>query len=118
MLDSLHANGIEIVSPSFMNTRPLAEDRVFIPDPSSGRRSVHRTQAEDIAFDKADEAASVEDIRKRIELVDARLETLEDNDSAERSRLEKQKAWLSERLKAAEDQRRAAELAEQAGSSS
>jgi len=117
MLDSLHANGIEIVSPSFMNTRPIADDKQFIPDPSRGIGAGRRTQAEDAAFDKAEEAASVEEIRKNIELVDLQLKALDQDDSAaERGQLEARKSVLSERLKAADEERRAAEVAEQTGS--
>jgi small-conductance mechanosensitive channel len=32
MLDALHRAGIEIVSPTFMNQRQLAAERVFIPE--------------------------------------------------------------------------------------
>ena len=111
---------IEIVSPNFMNTRPIADGKQFIPDPSQSASAVRRTQAEDVAFDKAEEAASVEEIRKNIELVEARLQALEKDETpdteAERSRLAARKVRLSERLKAAEDERKAAELAEQTGS--
>jgi small-conductance mechanosensitive channel len=64
VMDSLHRGGVEIVSPSFMNTRALPADRVFIP------RHAHRAAAaqpsavpEDVVFDKAEEAESLETLR-------------------------------------------------------
>jgi len=119
MLDALHAAGIEIVSPNFMNTRAMSDDKLFIPKLSRKARSEKSTQAEDVVFDKADEAASVEEIRKSIELVDAELLVLENEEGDEivvsRDSLKARKSKLIEQLKAAEEQRKAAELAEKAG---
>ena len=60
ILDILHANLVEIVSPTFVNQRPQKEGFVFIPQ---GSRIVHpnivndeKKAAEEIIFDKADEA--------------------------------------------------------------
>ena len=119
MLDSLHAAGIEIVSPNFMNTRAVATDKPIIPELSRKARKKQRTQAEDVIFDKADEAAQVEEIRKSIELVETELEALQDAESeadinAKNALMEK-KTGLIEELKVAEDQRKAAELSEQVG---
>jgi small-conductance mechanosensitive channel len=116
MLDALHANDIEIVSPNFMNTRVVADDKSFIPKPSREHSHDQQTQAEDVAFDKAEEAASVEEIRKAIELVNAGLLALE-SDTGEpaealRKKLEARKERLGKKLIAAEEQRKAAELAE------
>lgn len=67
-----------------------------------------------MAFDKAAEAASVEDIRKSIEIVDAELAGLPDDEAAGSAResLEGKKAKLIAELKEAEESRKAAELAE------
>jgi len=67
-----------------------------------------------VAFDKAMEAASVEDIRKSIEAIDVELAALEKDKeaSASRERLEAGKSLLLEKLKQAEEQRKAADLAE------
>lgn len=116
MLDALHSNGIEIVSPNFMNTRALPEDTRVIPEPS--RKSYRRrtVSAEELAFDKAEEAASVEDIRKQLERVETEI-AADDSATSEESaaRLEKQRVGLTQQLKAAEEARRAAELAEKSG---
>ena len=117
MLDALHANAIEIVSPNFMNTRAVADDKHYIPEPTREPRREERTLAEDVVFDKAEEAASIEQIRKSIELVDAELLALDDDESgatdSARAKLEARKSTLGERLKAAEQQQKEAELAEQ-----
>jgi small conductance mechanosensitive channel len=114
MLDALHANAIEIVSPNFMNTRSVAADKHYIPEPTRERAREQRTLAEDVIFDKAEEAASVEGIRKLIELADAELLALENDkdDSADslRAKLEARKSRLSEHLKVAEERQKAAEL--------
>ena len=116
MLDALHAENVEIVSPNFMNTRALGENQRFIPIPS--RKTVTQVQAhpEEIAFDKAEEAASVERIRNAIEQTTAELKALDergDEDSAdERAALEEKKARLVEELKAGEEAIKAREAAE------
>ncbi|MFV8819626.1 mechanosensitive ion channel domain-containing protein [Haliea sp. E17] len=70
VLEYLHGNGIEIVSPSYMNQRQLdPQARVMPPQPV-----LHREQAEEEApapeekiFDEAEEAASLEDLKQRQE---------------------------------------------------
>ena len=114
MLDALHAENIEIVSPNFMNTRALAAEQAIIPEPVRKAARRQEQQAEEVAFDKAMEAASVEDIRKSIEAIDVELAALEKDReaSASRERLEAGKSLLLEKLKQAEEQRKAADLAE------
>ncbi len=119
MLDALHSAGIEIVSPNFMNTRALQEDRTFIPGPSRKASQPAQTQAEDVAFDKAEEAASLEGIRKAIERIDAELAEVTDEEGdtkqPRKAALTANKARLVAQLKAAELQMAAKELAEEAG---
>ena len=107
-LDALHAAGIEIVSPNFMNTRALTDDRLFIPQPTRKAAPKKATQAEDVAFDKAEEAASAEEIRKSIELVDAEIVALKDQESdaaaATIDKLTARKDRLIEQLKHAAEQ--------------
>lgn len=64
ILDTLHADGIEIVSPNFMNQRVLPLDQQVVPvvDPVQTRDASAATM-EAIAFDKADEAESLEKLR-------------------------------------------------------
>ncbi|MEO1246817.1 MAG: mechanosensitive ion channel domain-containing protein [Pseudomonadota bacterium] len=77
MLDALHAAGIEIVSPSFMNTRAIADDVRIIPDAVQPARRKQSTKAEDIAFDKAEQAAQIEKLRAVIEQVNSELSAVQ-----------------------------------------
>ncbi|EAQ96028.1 mechanosensitive ion channel family protein [Congregibacter litoralis] len=87
MLDALSDEGIEIVSPNFMNTRQLATEHKVLPR-QRGTATVAdiETLAEDIAFDKAEDAASAEKIREALRETELALEGLkaqrngEDND--------------------------------------
>ena len=65
MLDTLHAARIEIVSPTFMNTRALSTDEAVIPTRRSAGPVSEPGSAESIAFDKADDAASIEETEGR-----------------------------------------------------
>ncbi len=114
MLDALHGEDIEIISPNFMNTRALSGKEAIIPEPAQKIIKRESPKADDMAFDKAAEAASVESIRKSIELNDAELEALEEGKevSASKEQLEARKIELVEQLKEAEEQRKTAELAE------
>ena len=111
MLDALHGADIEIVSPNFMWTRQLGRQERFIPEPVRKTSSRPEMSAEEIAFDKAEEAASIERLRKDIERIDTEIES-EKLDEAAKADLEARKAGLVEALKAAEKQREAEKLAE------
>ncbi len=120
MLDALHAANVEIVSPNFMNTRAISENHKFIPTPSRKKAAKVQPQAEQLAFDKAEEAASVEKIRIAIEQTDAELKAFDEVegevDSAERTALEEKKTRLIEQLKAGQGEIKAKEIAEKSGS--
>lgn len=82
ILDCLHEAGIEIVSPAFMNQRPLSPEQLFIPQaPASGDTAspVSTSDApENIIFDKADEAERIENIKDHREQLLSRIKELED----------------------------------------
>jgi small conductance mechanosensitive channel len=60
VLDTLHQAGIEIASPSIMLQRPLARGERLIPEPIRGAAPrTAQTEAEDIAFDKAEQAEHI-----------------------------------------------------------
>ena len=107
MIDGLHDAGIEIVSPNFMNTRALQPGQPVIPEKAKVQDVAPKTQAEDIAFDKADDAANIESIRKAIEKISAELEALTgvaDGDEEQmRVQLEARQTRLAERLRVAEE---------------
>ncbi|NND64870.1 MAG: mechanosensitive ion channel family protein, partial [Gammaproteobacteria bacterium] len=66
VLDILHENDIEIVSPNFMNTRTISVKDRFIPPLSEApaAEATVATVAEQIVFDKADQAESIEGLRE------------------------------------------------------
>ncbi|MEM9208286.1 MAG: hypothetical protein AAGA61_03490, partial [Pseudomonadota bacterium] len=82
-----------------------------------------RPSAEDLAFDKADEAASIEKIRTAIQQTEAAINALGNNDSDSDAALDSdqiatlqaKKVQLIEELKTAEAAIKAKELAEIAG---
>lgn len=119
MLDALHAAGIEIVSPNFMNTRAIEAARTFIPARSARRSVTPKSNAEDVAFDKAEEAASLEKIRTAIAHVDAQSDLAAADegevDLEKKAALEDERARLIEKLKMAEVAMQAKELAEKHG---
>ena len=120
MLDALHGAGIEIVSPNFMNTRAIAEGRVFVPEVHAEATPDPAVKPEDLAFDKAEQAASIDDIRKEIEVVDAQMAELDkskgEENGAAQGQLTARRASLLVQLETAEAQRKAAESEELTGS--
>ncbi len=96
VLDVLHAHGVEIVSPAFMNQRRLPEDGKVIPDEVKlhpQKQSVEPEEApENLIFDKAEEAEELENLRKEYSELNERLENLKKErksaDEAESSRLD------------------------------
>lgn len=78
MLDALHNAGVEVVSPNHMLTRALDPATRFLPAKQPlGSASVEvETLAEDIAFDKAENAASAEKLRQLIEDTESKIKAL------------------------------------------
>ncbi|MBN2226259.1 MAG: mechanosensitive ion channel [candidate division Zixibacteria bacterium] len=66
MLDKLHEGGVEIVSPTFMNTRAFGKDEQFIPQKPIVKDKVETPTAkpETLVFDKAEQAESIEKLRE------------------------------------------------------
>lgn len=64
ILDSLHDERIEIASPNLMTSRTAQPDHLFIPAPSRTTTPESPESApEDLLFDKAEEAESLETLR-------------------------------------------------------
>ncbi|MEM7305315.1 MAG: mechanosensitive ion channel domain-containing protein [Planctomycetota bacterium] len=63
ILDALHDARIEIVSPSFMNQRVSSEPTPAIPQRTRKAPGESSADVESVAFDKADEAESLESLR-------------------------------------------------------
>lgn len=91
ILDSLHEADIEIVSPSFMNQRPIG-DTVFIPKKVRKHEEVEvPTEApENLIFDKADEAESIEKRKERMAEIDLKLKELNEQLKAATEEAEKE----------------------------
>jgi small-conductance mechanosensitive channel len=78
ILDTLHDAKIEIVSPLFMNQRPLKDDQVFIPEsPTTIPEQAPSSEPEAVAFDKAEDAESLEALRASYADVGNQIEALE-----------------------------------------
>ncbi len=81
MLDSLHENRIEIVSPTFMNQRVFREDRAFIP--RSKRQAVEKRKPldeeslESKVFDKADDAEVHAQLKTELDALSTQIAELE-----------------------------------------
>jgi small conductance mechanosensitive channel len=104
VMDALHGAGIEIVSPNFMNQRVLDPDRVVVPTGWRARAGSGSTvEAERLAFDKAEEAESLEALRGRYREIGVEIEKLRaeikplDQTSDERAALELRAESLQKR---------------------
>ncbi len=64
MIQTLHADGVEIVSPQFRNTRMIDPQRSFIAPLQEVRTgATAEPNSEIVVFDKAEEAASLDSLR-------------------------------------------------------
>ena len=111
ILDAMHENGIEIVSPTFMNTRALPERKVFIPKQADTTEPEEQTPAEEIVFDKADQAESIEKLREMynkigddIKTIDEEVDKIESKTQRQflkekKERLTKRREYIAELIK-------------------
>ncbi len=100
VLDVLHEQDIEVMSPSFMNQRKMPEDHRAVPRKPRMHTNSDLTVAEDIVFDKAEEAEQVEKqkqtIAQRINDVKA---AIAETDGEEKAALEVELEKLIEQQK-------------------
>lgn len=80
ILDCIHSDGIEIVSPSFMNQRVYDPKTTFIPKFERDTNNHHET-VENIIFDKAEEAESIEHLKAKIETYKVKIDEVEKDES-------------------------------------
>lgn len=100
ILDTLHGQGIEIVSPTFMNQRKISEDKKFIPVYVKEKTQKKKIEAEDIVFDKAEQAEKAEEARQKITDEIKNLEIkLKDADNGEKDKIKKDIEARKEHLK-------------------
>ncbi len=104
VMDSLHGNGIEIVSPTFRNNRTLDRSTRFIPPVERGKEPAAGTSRapETLVFDKAEHAEHIEKLTERTKvLADHAREITKELGSAE---TDEAKAKLKARLERTEKQ--------------
>ncbi len=105
MLDVLHKNNIEIVSPSFMNQRHLENNQKIIPNSVlHSRKKEKNNTPEEIIFDKAEEAESKELLLDRVHLLTDQKKKLEallqrTKNKAKKENLKQQLYKLEEQIK-------------------
>ena len=79
MLDALHGDGVEIVSPTFMNQRPVQPGDRFLPPSNDAVSAAHKEGLpEAVAFDKADQAQTREFLERELEALEGRAVQLRD----------------------------------------
>ncbi len=66
VLDVLHTNNIEIMSPTFMSQRPLPENLKIIPAAPDHQPLGTLAVAEEVVFDKAEKAEQVEQEKQQL----------------------------------------------------
>jgi small-conductance mechanosensitive channel len=114
VLDVLHGEGIEVMSPSYMNQRKMDEIKKVLPRPLKAKLTETSSSAEDIVFDKAEKALQTDAERKillsNLEQLAALLKEAKDEEkeginsfiSAVEARLKVIDTPLSEQVKEAE----------------
>lgn len=115
VLDALHAGGVEIVSPTFMNQRALAEDHRFMPPvvvaPESAGASGPAPEAD--TFDMGRKAKTIEQLEDSLRVSKERMADLrQELDSCESEAREKELRRDLEKLERGRD-RVMQEIAEQ-----
>jgi small conductance mechanosensitive channel len=101
ILDTLHENDIEIMSPTYMNQRPLSAEQKIIPLTNvSHKTKTDTTAAEDIVFDKAEQAEKLNKVRMVLsENIKALEESLKEANNDERARIKESIQNAREKLK-------------------
>jgi len=106
VLDALHKGGVEIVSPTFMNTRALNEKKTFIPKKSQAEEKAElkrdKAAPEKFVFDKAEQAESLENMRQRYETLGGEINSIKERQKKtdEKTMLDEfklHKEWLEKR---------------------
>lgn len=102
VLDNLHSHNIEIMSPSFMNQRMISDNEKIIPSTTAVTTPDEPdSSAEDIAFDKAEQAEQLENEKLQVMQEIERLEMTLQQVTNEEEKKVKQEALeiMQERLK-------------------
>ena len=114
ILDQLNGDGIEIVSPNFMNTRDVAGKKFSARPVTRQAEPANTSVPDDIIFEKAEQAATLEELKASVDDISAKLKTLKeeadcpDNDKKARlvaviERLQQRHARLQQQIAAGEE---------------
>ena len=104
VLDALHGADIEIVSPNFMNTRDVAGQKFTAKPQGEKSAAAEKKGPEEIIFDKAEQAATLEERKASLVEIEERLEFLgKELDNAEEDKRTKITSMI-ERLDVQKDQ--------------
>lgn len=102
ILDCLHEDQIEIVSPGFMNQRKLPEDKIVIPNKAIKIKKAPAEEAtpEELIFDKAEEAETKERTEKELLTQIAQLELeIKEAEGDAKAKKQKEVASIQEAIK-------------------
>jgi len=104
VLDQLHGAGLEIMSPTFMGQRPLREGARMVPSAvEPARRKAAAPEGprpEEVAFDKAEEARRLDQLRREFGDLKREIGELEKAGAKENKSVLEQKRQQAERLAA------------------
>lgn len=101
VLDTLHENGIEIMSPSFMNQRRVPDEQLIIAKTPRKVAAQEQTVAEDIVFDKAEEAQQAEQQKQALATkLDKIKEQIAAAEGEQKTKLEQQLVKLEAKIQA------------------
>jgi len=96
VLDALHSKGMEIASPSLVDRREFPSDSHYIPiRTETGKGKFTKPIIEDVAFDKADEAKSIEQLKQRQEKL---VKVLSDKKEGPKTPSKKMKAKIVQKI--------------------
>ena len=114
ILDTLHNAGIEIVSPNFMNTRALDNKDPMIPSQQViSKKTKVLSSPEDLIFDKADAAASIQEVEDLIKTIEEEINAQKEGElelsDAQLNALNTKKEHLLASLQLAKEQHKIAE---------
>jgi len=96
ILDRLHGDGVEIVSPGFTNQRRLDPALSLIPTARVERKEDENSHAEHLMFDKAELAARLTDLQAERDELKEKLGTLDGADAESQKR---EIAWREQQIK-------------------
>jgi hypothetical protein len=104
VLDVFCERGIEIASPVLNDRRELGKDSLYLPKGSAKKEKPAKETiaAEKVAFDKADEAQSIEDLKQQLEKATKKLEGAA---KTTKEKLEKQIKVLEEEITKREEKK-------------